>query len=133
MADRNILPLGIGAAIAFTLGLIASLLYEPRSIVFTYGYIGLGVTFVVGLVSVAGERGDPLDTIFVAVLRALLAAGAFIFLYICVVDFLKLGNPGWAVLWLIIALGLAGACAGLRIQPPRAPVAEGERSADPGG
>lgn len=111
MPDRAIIPLTIAIMGGFFCGLVGSVLILDDGPILAIAVVGTTASVLAGLVSVLGVPGRGHVT--VAILRAFYAALLFLAIDLGLVEFLRNGSFGLAlILW--IAGGLA---AGMLIAP----------------
>lgn len=111
MPDRAIIPLTIAVMGGFFCGLVGSVLLLDDPSILAIAVVGTVASALAGAVSVVGVRGEGHVT--VAILRAFYAALLFLAVDLGLVQFLRNGSFGLAlVLW--IGGGLA---AGMLVAP----------------
>ena len=92
MPDRAIIPLFLAAAAGFIAGVIMAISEAYGGVVLTVGLI-LGIAvFASGVVSVVKTPGDEQERRIVGVLRGLVAAACFGFLYVGMFHALRDGS-----------------------------------------
>jgi hypothetical protein len=116
MPDRAIIPLTIAVMGGFFCGLVGSVLLLADGPILTLAIVGAVASLLAGAVSVLGVEGR--GHVSVAILRAFYAALLFLAIDLGLVEFLRNGSFGLAlVLW--IAGGLAAAMlVAPRVQSP---------------
>jgi drug/metabolite transporter (DMT)-like permease len=93
MPDRAIIPLFVAVAAGFITGCIAAITEMYGAGAVTLGLVvGIGV-FVAGVASVVKTEGEESERRIVGVLRGLVAAACFAFLYVGIFFALRDGNP----------------------------------------
>ncbi|HET6510375.1 MAG TPA: hypothetical protein VFG42_26510 [Baekduia sp.] len=106
MPDRAIIPLTVAVMGGFFCGLVGSVLILDDGPIATLAIVGAIASILAGAVSVVGEPGSGRAS--VAILRAFYAALLFLAIDLGLVEFLRNGSFGLAlILW--IAGGLAAA------------------------
>jgi hypothetical protein len=92
MPDRAIIPLFVAVAAGFIAGCIAAITEMYGSGAFTLGLILAVAVFATGVVSVVKTEGEESERRIVGVLRGLVAAACFGFLYVGLFHALRDGS-----------------------------------------
>jgi Ca2+/Na+ antiporter len=116
MPDRAVIALVPAVAGGFILGLVVAIQEATTGTLGIVGALGALMAAVAGVVSVVRTPGVEHERRVVGALRAALAAGLFVLIYVGMVELLRDARLGIAVVLFLLGAACAAALARLRVR-----------------